>query len=282
MSRHEPSPGRRGSRLVGTGNSRRERPTAFTLIELLVVIAIIALLIGILLPALGKARAAGRMAACLSNQRQIGLAVQMYAGASKEFIPRECGSSEEPRQPRNPGWPFAIRPFVDPNARVDQSEGGLRDRYATAKYYQDPARPRDGHNIHYVDNGLVFNAPGVVEDGRGRPPSRLSPLQFPHDTLWLSCFADDDDGTQSKQWYAASNDESEIAMYYDTWMKSHIEGIGPDGNGGNSTSRRRIAPKRHGNGANGVFLDGHATFIKSGVISSLDRWDDRDYIPKRR
>jgi hypothetical protein len=94
----------------------------------------------------------------------------------------------------------------------------------------------------------VFNAPGVVEDGRGRPPSRLSRLNFPHDTLWLACFADDPDATQSKQWYAASNDESEIAMYYDTWMKSHIEGIGVNGDGGNSTSRRRIAPRRHGDG----------------------------------
>src|SRR5690348_614503 len=128
-----------------------QRTRAFTLIELLVVIAIIAILAGLLLPALAKAKEKAKQTACLNTERQWGLALQMYAPDNADVVPNDGYS--DPPAPTYPGSGMNGTP-EDTRAWFNALPSFLAER-PLGDFFRDTG---------FADNTLKMPFPG----GRGK------------------------------------------------------------------------------------------------------------------
>src|SRR5664279_5707854 len=105
-------------------NRTKSSKKGFTLIELLVVIAIIAILAAILFPVFAQARAKARQTSCLSNNKQLGLAIFAYVQDYDETFP-----PSNYRSPINPtanvGWMYFVDPYVKAGVPAANNQLGL-------------------------------------------------------------------------------------------------------------------------------------------------------------
>jgi prepilin-type N-terminal cleavage/methylation domain-containing protein len=149
---------------------RIDRRRAFTLVELLVVIAIIALLIAMLLPVLGRAKEQADRVVCLSNHKQLLLAVAFYANDNKGKIPH-CNWLGQETAAQCPGWLYDARIGSGPfKTQRDQESGALYKYLRNAKIFRCPFDPppydRPGQSVHPITSyGLNGSVNGYGRTG---------------------------------------------------------------------------------------------------------------------
>ena len=202
----------------------------FTLIELLVVIAVIAILAGLLLPALGRAKAKGKQAACMSNLRQIGLGFRMYTDDHAGFGPTTTHGAST-----NASWIYQLSGYVGNVNRI-------RLCPADPKGQQRLTNNASSYTLNeYTAVDLVDPFGNTLEsfrklDALPRPTETITTFEI-SDAAGVNTF---NDHTHSRSWHLG-------------W----------------SSITADIQPDRHGGSANYLFADGHVENIQAAKLKKL-------------
>ncbi len=240
----------------------------FTLIELLVVIAIIAILAGMLMPALGKARARSRSIACLSNAKQIGLALQQYTVDYNDYLPNfsDGNPGSNPMKFTNP-WHQALAAYIapesvykDPDNRISPEKGvwrcpGLGDDEMQGTYWGG------GYGANRTLMRYVYKNGTTQKEGT----IRVTRIRKPAETAAIGDSGRPVDVVDGKP-------VSYVAWM--TWITSPQSSGNwkmPSGTGPKSGTEQPAA--RHNGSANIVFADCHARAVQFAELNNLDNKD---------
>ncbi len=222
-------------------NRTMGRNAGFTLIELLVVIAIIALLMGLLMPALSKARKQAWAVSCGSNLRQVGVAANVFAQDHDNRIPRAddlkllAGHTNE----ETTRWFKAFMPYL--------AQSVLNGDYRNVRIYRCPAYPEKRQTVCFAVNGWKDGRTVVVG------LTRLVDIKQQGARIYLADFED-----CSPENIVAKETDSGLGRT-DVFISDHLAASSVPYS---LWSGRRLAQKRHRQGYNALYLDWHVGYVQ--------------------
>jgi len=229
---------------------RQTNQRGFTLIELLVVVAILGVLVGLSIPVIGRANVKAQQTKCLSNMRQIGLAMMTYAGENNNWLPETTHTTAIGN-----GWIDLLAPYLSnmDEVRICPADPLRKERLISG-------------GTSYVLNSYIF-VPAIDPFGRPLSEPLNHMLRIPNPSQTMMAFV-----VSENQSVGASTDHTHSNSW--TSWAAVTNDISPDRFATNPKPDHSIGSSNY------LFADGHVQAIHAQVIKSRIDSGDNIAVPQ--